>query len=497
MKRFAFIAVICLVLVMFGFASALAEETETVTTITCTPGTLLADDDTLTQICDTASIRIHSLPSGYGALVLSLGEKDVLTNLLRLEEEGIYVQSDLLGETPLYFNWEELTTMFMEQLETNPDLQSLQGMMNDNTFQMMMNTPMTAMTVDADSLDDLDKMESLAMMDLDEETLAFATDIEASKTMETGSFTLDGSDVATQKETVVLSPEDLVRAVELPMVRQQLQQQIVMEDPTLTEAEINEQIDAMLDEMKSFITEGNLSVTVSMYTTDDAFIAYEFLATGAIKADDGSMEDLSVSMTVTKTTVEPAAFYQVKMSMNNGEENYEPLYASLYKADGFVTGKLLINSFSEIPVATITFNYDDTDAQHIVGEINATFYEEDIDVYTSGIVIFDQTKGVNVTDTTVDLYVGDQIETIKAALDNYSMISLDFHTVTQPDSGFFASLQAADPASSVQLTQMTEEEVETYMTGAQQNMMMAFFTVINELPPEISEALMEGFSTVE
>jgi len=490
MKRIAFIAIICLSLLLFGFSAALAEETETVTTITCTPGTLLADDDTLNQICETASIRIHSLPSGCGALVLSLGEDDVLTNLLRLEEEGFYLQSDLLGDSPLYFNWEDLSTMFMEQLENNPELAPIKNMMGNGSFQMMMNPPTTAMTLNADTMDCSDKSEALDMMDLDEETMAFATDIEASQMVETGSFSLDGSDVATEKTTVVLSPEDLVRAVELPMVRQQIEQQLVMEAPESTEAEISEQIDAMIDEMKTFITESKLTVTVSMYMTDDEFIAYEF----HMKAEDENSGDIYASVTVTKTTIEPAEFYQMKLSVNVDEETYEPLYGSLYLADGFVTGKLLVNSLSEIPVATISFNYDDTDKQHIIGEIDATFYDESVDEYTSGIIVFDQTQGSNVTDIILDLFIGDQIDTMKAALADYSLITLDFHTVTQPDSGFFAALQATDPDSCVQLTKMTDEETETYMMNVQQDMIMVLLSAIDKLPPEISESIMEGFS---
>ena len=150
------------------------------------------------------------------------------------------------------------------------------------------------MILNADTMDCSDKSEALDMMDLDEETMAFATDIEASQMVETGSFSLDGSDVATEKTTVVLSPEDLVRAVELPMVRQQIEQQLVMEAPESTEAEIGEQIDAMIDEMKTFITESKLTVTVSMYMTDDEFIAYEF----HMKAEDENSGDIYASVTV-------------------------------------------------------------------------------------------------------------------------------------------------------------------------------------------------------
>ncbi len=484
MKRFRYIVMIILVLALFASTTAIAEDTETVTTITCKPGTLLSDD-ILNQICDTASIRIHSLSDGYGALVLSLGETDTLTNLFRVGEDGFYLQSDLLGEKPLYFNWEELSTLMMDQLQNNPDMEAFNTMMDPTMIQAMMSGEIT---------EDTDEETLKSMMSIDEETLNFINGIEESKTVETGTFSLEGSDTANQKSIVILEKEDLLKIFRLPMVREQMFKQLAMESPELTEEEINAQIDAQLAEIDDFITQSNLTLTVTLYTTDEDFVALEYVVSGTGEGTDGTPENGTAVLTVTKTTVEPGTFYQVKLHLVAGEEDYVPLDGSLYLSDEFISGKLLIYSAPETPTATISFNSDQSEADHVMGELDATITDESTGPMTA-ILVFDQAKGENVTDTVLDLYFGGSLDEMKLSLPDYSVITMNLHTVTQPDSGFFASLQNANPEGSVQLTQMTEEEMNTYVTGIQQSMMTTVMSIMNNLPPEVSSALMESSST--
>ncbi|MFH1879698.1 MAG: hypothetical protein ABIK64_02760, partial [Bacillota bacterium] len=59
-------------------------------------------------------------------------------------------------------------------------------------------------------------------------------------------------------------------------------------------------------------------------------------------------------------------------------------------------------------------------------------------------------------------------------------------------SGFFSALQNATPETSVQLLKMSETELNAYMQTAEQTMMMTILTLIDNLPPEISDSLMQG-----
>ncbi len=178
MKNKSLILIVCLVLLVFGFTTATAEGTETVTTITCEPGSLLAENTALTQICETAAIRIHSMPENYGAFVLSLNDVDTLKSLFRLEESGIYLQCQMTGPTPLYFSWEDLMNLIMEQLENNPELGEANALFDPDTLQSMLDDSMTDEQV-------------LDMMGVDQEMLDYISEIEALRTVDTGSYTLN------------------------------------------------------------------------------------------------------------------------------------------------------------------------------------------------------------------------------------------------------------------------------------------------------------------
>lgn len=480
MKNKSLILIVCLVLLVFGFTTATAEGTETVTTITCKPGSLLSDNTALNQICETAAIRIQSMPEGYGAFSLMFNGVDTLQSLFRFEENGFYLQSAALGKTPLYFSWEDLMNLVMDQLENNPELSEMNGMFNPETLQSMMDGSMT----DEQALD---------MMGVDQAMLDYISEVEALETVETGSFTLNGSDTATQKSVVVLTKDELIKAVELPLVYNQISSQLRMSSPSLSEEELATEVQAQLDEVKQSIEETNLAVTTTMYTANDEFVAFELVVSGVMDNYDGSTSNVGMTSTVTKTTVDQAAYYHLSVLFFEGDTEILNQSGSLYVGDDFVTGNYLINSMDGEPVVSAALGFDASQADQKSGEISATFYDSYSGSANTALVIFDQTIAENTTDTVISLFAGaGDADSVKAALSETDVLSLRFTTVTQPDSGYFSDLQNATPETSVQLAQMTEDELNVYMAGMQQSLMMTVLTLIDNLPPEISDSLMQG-----
>lgn len=480
MKNKSLILIVCLVLLVFGFTTATAEGTETVTTITCEPGSLLAEDATLAQICETAAIRIHSMTEHYGAFVLSLNGVDTLKSLFRVEESGIYLQCLMTGPTPLYFTWEDLMNLIMEQLESNPELGEANALFNPDTLQAMLDGSMT----DEQALD---------MMGVDQGMLDYISEIEALATVETGSYTLDGSDVANTKTVVVMTKDEIVKAVDLNVVRDQIASQLRMSSSQLTEEEINAKVEAQLDEIKQTIEDSNLAVTTTIYEMDEEFVAYELVISDAMDNYDGSTSNAGITATVTKTTVEQAAFYQLSVLLVEDENEMINQSGSLYIGDDFVTGTYQINSMDGEPVMSAALSFDSSLPGQKTGELTVTISDGYSGSENSALITFDQTTVEKVKDTVVSVYAGaGSADSVKAALADTDLISFSFHTVAQEDSGFFSALQEATPETSVQLAQMTEDELNAYMAGMQQSMMMTVLTLIDNLPPEISDSLMQG-----
>ena len=434
----------------------------------------------LTKLCDVASIRLHSAPEGYGALVLSLGEVDALTNLFRMEDDGFYLQSDMLGETPLYFSWDDLTTLMSDLMENMQDMPMMGTMMGPEQMQAMMDGSMT-------------EEQALAMMGVDEELMSFISDVDAAKIVETGAFSLEGSDIADQKIVTVLTNEDLIRAVNMPIVRKQIVSQLQMSSPEMTVEEIGAEVDAEIADISQTIQDANLSATSTVYQANGEFVAYELLIIGNETYND-TVSEASISVTVTKTSIDTAEFYQLSVRLREDGDEFQNQYGSLYIDGEFISGKYLFNDYDDEPVFSASFNCDTSADDHTIGELSFTVYDGYYGA-TSVLVVFDQSKNENVTDTVIDLYAGGAVDDIKASLNTTDVISLKFHTVSQADSGLFNALRNATPETSVQLTQMTEDETAAYLEGMQQNFMTTLMTVMNNLPPDISNSLMQVMGT--
>ncbi len=475
MKKKFLSFIVSLVLLVFAVAPAFAEGMETLTTITIEPGAQLAAITELTQIAEIAALRIQTMPEGYGALALVLNNTDAFTALFRVDENGAYVQSQAFGVTPLYFSWEDLKTLMTQQMENNPEMLAGSSMFSGDMFQAMMDGTMT-------------EEQAMNMMGVDDELLTFIGDIQTAQTIETGEFTLEGSDSADQKAVTVLTKEDLKRAVGLSIVRKQIESQMVASSPSMTQEEIKTVVDAQIGQLQQSIDEGNMNVTVTEYTKGGEFVAMQVVFGGTVDGVEGG-----ASFTLTKTTVDQAKFYQMNVRVYEGETDYLNEQGSLYMSDTFASGNIAINSFDQKPVFLANFSCDRSTPNQTTGEVALTMYNTGATGQESVLLSFNAEHSDAAKDTSFSLYTHDgSIEDLKAAMADASLITINFHTVTQPDSGFFTALQGATPEASTQMLRMSQEELNAYMQAMQQSMMMTVLTVIQNLPPDISNALMQS-----
>ena len=476
MKHKSTVLFIVLLLLVFCITSSGADSLETVTTITVQTGSLLSEYEEVSQILDLAAIRIHSMADGYGAFVLSLNNTDALTSLFKSEQDGLYVQSNVIGQQSLYFTWEDIKTFVIEQMEA-----AASEMENtDMPFDMSIMQSFLDGTVTEAQINE--------MMGLDEELFAYFSDIQDKQIVETGSFVLNGSDTADTKTVITLTPEDLSRAVDLPIVHQMMSQQMTMNETEYSEADATVYIDEELAEVKQWIESSKATVSVTAYTQNEELVAMNTAFTAVIDEDDALLP-VSVSTIITKTSIETAAFYQMSVDFAEGDTVFTNQYGSLYVSNEFVSGQYTLYEFTDEPLLQAVVYCDRSDDNQTIGEIAFSLLDGDEQtVY----IQFNQTKAANVTNTGIDVFFGSGVDAIKSALAETSLLSLNINTVIQEDSGFFADLQSATPDNSVQLLKLTEENLALYTESMQQSMLMTVLTVIDNLPPEISNSLLQG-----
>ena len=492
MKNKIFALLMCLVLLAFGFTAASADQsTETVTTLSLKAGPLLAEPAEVSQILDAASIRIHTMPEGYGAFVLTLNNVDTLQSLFKAEKDGVYVNSDVFGQTPLYFSWEDISAFVTQQMQAYTenqglDLQAMNVAAEMESYQAMINGAMTDGTMTEEQM--------YEMMGLDEDLLAYINDIDAKKVTESGTFAINGSDEADQKITIVMTTEDIARVLDLQMVWDQMASQLMANDEALSQENIDSQVAEMVAEAKSELMDSNLQVNVTTYTKNDELVAFVFNMTGDMSNYTSEKTPIGIDATLTRTTIDTAKYYQFSTTVMQNGESMEIQTGSLYMSEAFVSGEYVLYESPDKPAFKASFNCDKKNADHTNAEVSLTIFDNYAGNEQSAYLTFEQKKAENVTDTEIALYVGGTVDSIKAALDETGLITLKVNTVTQPDSGFFVALTNISPDTSVQILQMTDEELENYMLTLQRGLTMTVLNIIDNLPPDISESLMQSMN---
>jgi hypothetical protein len=102
---------------------------------------------------------------------------------------------------------------------------------------------------------------------------------------------------------------------------------------------------------------------------------------------------------------------------------------------------------------------------------------------------YDQLVGETTVDTKLSVSSDTSIEAIRADDAKALLGTLKISTVVQADSGTFASLKEASPATSTEIAKMSEAEMQTYVGSLQSNAMQVMYKVLGNLPPSVSSLL--------
>ena len=481
MKRKILLLFVSLVLLVYCIPSAIAEEVETITTITVQPGSLLDEYPELKQITDLAAIRFHSMSDNYGAIVLSLSDIDAVQVKMKGTDDGLYLQSDMLGQQPLYFTWDALNEYITEYLEENADFEMVDTPYDMKTMEAMMDGTMT-------------DEQMLEMMGIDNDVVEYITALIESVDVQSGSFTLNGSDEATEKSVFTMTGDDLNTALDLSFVQNMLIEQLTTEYPEASEEELQSSIDMQTEQIKQAVDSLDITVTSTSYTVDDNFIAFELLMDAVMENYDGSITPIGINIQATKTSIDSAAFYRFSVVLIEGEEEFVNQEGSLYIGDTFITGSYTLYASPDEPIMEAVLNVDLSQPNTMYGELSFSIIDTYYGETQSVLFVFEQAKADAVTNTEVKVFVGGEVDDIKNALGETDLITLNFSYEELEESDFFADLENATPETSVQLLQMSDEELDVYMQGMEQNLLVTMLTVIDNLPADISEALMQGFS---
>jgi hypothetical protein len=497
---------------------------EVVTTVTFEPGAELAKDQTVADMSKATALRFLKLPGGYGAFAVALNSVDVLALQMRASEDGIYVQSEILGDKPLYFTVEDLQKGFADLMKNSGMDAQAMAQFNESFNQMMG----AGLIMDVKSNENLSeeeiKQKVFAAMGVDDAFIAWVNGIEAKKTVTNGEFTLGDSDKADTKTELTLTADDMVALYDTQYVKDQVAKQLKAADSTMTEEQVDAKTTETLTQVKDEFAKSGFTMPITVYTNGTTdFVAMDMSMSGTfssgdintitysvpvdsadvvVATDDTAAADttapeattapsvptkLDVSMQIITKTPENGKNYTFTMNMAQDDKSLFTMNANLNRADQTVNGALAVLDQDGKSVMNLALTGDATDPKHVTGALEGTVSNGDMNSAFS--LAMDQVVADTTVDTALSLSYGDSLEAIKADAAKALLGTLNINMTVQDDSGYFAALGKATPDTSLEIMKMSDADLGAYVKTLESNAMQTLYKVMANLPQSVSQAL--------
>ncbi len=496
---------------------AKADGKEIVSTVTFEPGAALAKDQVLADMCAATALRLQYLPGGYSALVASLSGTDVFSAQFRVEDTGIYVMSEALGDKPLYTTWDDLKNGLVQLLKTSGMSDEMLGSFTEGLEQGLATGTLAAGIDETTMTKEEIKQKVIEAMGGGEDMLAWVNGIEAKKVVTTGSFTLDDSDTADTKTELTLTKDDILALYQTQFVKDMIVKQLKAADSTLTDADAAAKADEAIAELVKAVEKSAFEVKVLELTNgEDDFVATQVDLTATVVPDQMNIDtavtdaaatettetaaaptaapdkpvEIAATMKALKKTSDTGVMYTLSIGATSDGASVLNINANLNKGDKTVAGSLNVAGADAKPVLELAMACDMSDPKNVSGTLQGTAYDGS-DQYAFVLAAGQAVADASV-DTTVSLSTGNSLDAIAADPATALLGTLKINTVVQADSGYFKSLASATPATSVEYLKLNEDDMATYLKALETGYAGVMYNIFANLPKSAADALAQS-----
>ncbi len=492
-------------------AQAYQDGKEVVTTLTFTPGAAMGADQITTDLCAATALRLTSMSDGYGALTLVLSGTDVFSAKLRTETDGMYAESEVLGDKPLYFTWDDLESLITEAMQdSGADADTIASFTQGFTQGIEEMTLLGGQKTE-DMTEEEVKQKIIEAMGGDESFVQWIDSIEAKQIVTKGEFTLGDSDVADTKTEMTLTTEDMNAMLDTQYMKDKVSQQIKLEDSTLTDEELAAKTEEAIAEAKAEMEASGFTMPVTVYTVgeDEDFVAMQFDMTGNFTSEDindgellseagvtidESDEPFKLDMTVKviKKTLGTGTLYTLSVTATKDDESTVTMDGNLNVGDTACTGALTILDKDAQPALTLALTSDYTDPKHVTGSLEGTVVADE--ETTAFMLSMDKVVGDTTADTALSLYTAASLSALKADPDAALLGTLNIGLAVQEPGDTFTALAAATPDTSLEVMKLSDSEMQDYLGTLETNYMAVFYAIFTNLPDSVAQALSSEIS---
>ena len=451
------------------------------------PGDDMASVPAVKDLCDALTLRLLQ-GENSGMLTLNLSGEDVFSAAARMTGDGLYLDSALLGDKPVYASAEDVGQVLTqlasaEEGMTQETLNQIKPMIAHLFSQAGMMSELKGMALADPSVTPPAELKSDELREQlqklygdDPAMLDYVLGILDRAEITEGSFTSDAHDPATQSIKITLTKDDVAKLQGSSTVRKALTQ-----TGAVTEEEAAAELKKALDNIQK--------MDVVLYTTETELVSLEMTMDSAMDVtDDGETERESVQMTAAynRLTKDGTVNHSASMLIGEDGETEADLAFVLTAKDGSYTLDGAMNEVDdgkEKPMMTVKGVLNGADGKAdgwlalLADETQVTF------TYAASV------EGDS-TDRVMALYVRENAVAItELAASERPLFSLRLLTVENADDSALKTVEGATVETALQPLQMSDEDCTAYITSISTNATQVLYAVLSKLPSSVIELM--------
>lgn len=452
------------------------------------PGDDMASVPAVKDLCDALTLRLLQ-GENSGMLTLNLSGEDVFSAAARVTGDGLYLDSALLGDKPVYASAEDIGQVLTqlasaEEGMTQETLNQIKPMIAHLFSQAGMMSELKGMALADPSVTPPAELKSDELREQlqklygdDPAMLDYVLGILDRAEITEGSFTSDAHDPATQSIKITLTKDDVAKLHGSSTVRKALTQ-----TGAVTEEEAAAELKKAMDNMEK------MDVLMTLYADDSHLVALEMTMDSAMTVtdDDGETERESVQMTAAynRLTKDGVVNHSATMMLGEDGETEADLAFVLTEEDGSYTLDGAMNEVDdgkEKPILTVKGVLTVADGKAdgwlalLADETQVTF------TYAASV------EGDS-TDRVMALYVRENaVALTELAASERPLFSLRLKTTENADDSALKAIEAVTAETALQPLQMSDEEATEYLTSISTNATKLLYAALSKLPSSVIE----------
>ena len=454
------------------------------------PGDDMASVPAVKDLCDALTLRLLQ-GENSGMLTLNLSGEDVFSAAARMTGDGLYLDSALLGDKPVYASAEDIGQVLTqlasaEEGMTQETLNQIKPMIAHLFSQAGMMSELKGMALADPSVTPPAELKSDELREQlqklygdDPAMLDYVLGILDRAEITEGSFTSDAHDPATQSIKITLTKDDVAKLQNSTTIRDTL-----MKSGSLTAEEAAEELKKSMDNIQK------MDVVLTLYTTETELVSLEMTMDAAIDVtdEDGDTDLESVQMTAAynRLTKDGTVNHSASMLIGEDGETEADLAFVLTAKDGSYTLDGAMNEVDdgkEEPMMTVKGVLTVADGKAdgwlalLADETQITF------TYAASV------EGDS-TDRVMALYVRENaVALTELAASERPLFSLRLKTTENADDSALKAIEAATAETALQPLQMSDEDCTAYITSISTNATQVLYAVLSKLPSSVIELM--------